>query len=62
MLQLPEYRERWERKKEWYKEQGILSFENGGGPEGTLIITKDDKKGGIQSDEIEKLLDRLLML
>jgi len=27
---------------------------------GTLIVTKDDERGGIQSDEIEELLKKVL--
>ena len=60
MMQVPEYRERWERKLGWYRKQGILPYEDGGGTEGTLIITKDDERGGIQSNEIEKLLKKVL--
>ena len=60
MMYVPEYRERWDRKLEWYMGQGIVPYEDGGGAEGTLIITKDDERGGIQSDEIEKLLKKVL--
>ena len=62
MLQVPEYRERWEKKFNWFKEQGILPYEDGGGPEGILLTTQDDERGGIQSDEIEKILDNVLIL
>ena len=61
MLQVPEYRERWEKKLKWYREQEILPHEEGGGDKGVLIITKDDDRGGIQSDEIEKVLDDVFM-
>lgn len=62
MLQNPEYKERWERKLIWYREQGVLRPEEGEGPKGTLIITKDDDRGGIRSDEIEALLDSILVI
>lgn len=61
MMQLPEYRERWEKKLEWYKQQEILLYEDGGGPEKILIITRDDERGGIQSDEIESILNEVLL-
>lgn len=60
MMRNPDYRARWKKKLKWYQEQDILPFEDGGGSEGTLIITQDDERGGIQSNEIEKLLDDVL--
>jgi hypothetical protein len=62
MLRVPTYRWRWERKLAWYKDQGILPHDEGGGPNGTLIITKDDPRGGIQSNEIEQMLNEILGL
>jgi len=59
MLSNPEYRRRWEAKLVWYREQGILPYKEDGGPEGTLIVTQDDERGGIQSDEIERLIDKV---
>lgn len=46
------YRERWETKLRWYRQNGILPFEQGGGSNGTLIVTKDDAAGGISSAKI----------
>ncbi len=60
MLRQPVYRQRWEKKLGWYREHGILPHDEGVGPAGTLIITVDDERGGIQSDEIERLLDEIL--
>jgi len=62
MLNVPEYKERWERKLAWYRKEEVLPYQEGGGEEGILIITKDDERGGIRSDEIEKLLDEVLEL
>jgi len=61
MIQLPEYRQRWEQKLLWYKNQGILPYHEGEGEEGTLLITQDDERGGIHSDKIESLLDGVLV-
>lgn len=60
MLSQPDYLERWEKKLSWYREQGVLPFEEGGGPNGTLVTSKDDERGGIQADEIRDLLIRVL--
>ena len=44
MLDLPDYARKWELKKAWYAENGILPSEDGGGPNGTLLWT-DDRRG-----------------
>ncbi|ATY83834.1 RNA helicase [Kyrpidia spormannii] len=56
MLYNPQYRERWERKLQWYRSQNILPIEEGGGERGTLIVTQDDENGGISSHEIKQLI------
>ena len=56
MLNNPDYRRSWERKAESYRESGILPHEGGGGTEGTLIITRDDERGGIDAEAIAKLI------
>lgn len=60
MMQQPDYRRRWEAKLAWYRAQGVLPYVDGGGPNGTLIITQDDAQGGIQSNEIERLVAQVL--
>ena len=59
LLSNPVYRKRWEKKLAWYQEQGVLPLSDGGGPEGTLVITRDTPKGGIDSTEIEKIMNEL---
>lgn len=44
MLDLPDYARKWELKKAWYAENGILPEHEGGGPHGVLMWT-DDLKG-----------------
>ena len=56
----PTYRKRWEGKLEWYRNNGILPWEEGGGPVGTLIVTKDTEVGGISSLEIETLIRQVI--
>lgn len=59
MLSDPGYQRRWATKEEWYIRNGILPLERGGGPRGTLIVTRDDPKGGIESDLIDNLISRV---
>ena len=56
MLHVPKYRERWEEKLAWYKRIGVLPFEDGGGPKGALIITRDEVNGSIDSAGIAKVI------
>lgn len=56
LLHDPAYRRRWEEKRRWYAEQGITPLEEGGGPAGTLIVTRDHPDGGIDSAEIEGVI------
>jgi hypothetical protein len=41
MLDLPDYARKWELKKAWYTDNGILQHDRGGGPNGTLMWTDD---------------------
>lgn len=41
MLDLPDYARKWEIKKRWYATNGILPFDEGGGPNGILMWTDD---------------------
>lgn len=61
LLSDPNYRSRWERKKEEYRYFGILPYENGGGPEGTLIETFDDPSGALDSQRIAEITDSVLL-
>jgi len=61
MLNDPEYRSRWERKKRAYRNAGILPWEEGGGENGTLIETRDSDNGGLDAAAIASLIDRVLV-
>ena len=56
MLHVPSYRRRWEEKLEWYRAREILPQEEGGGENGTLIITRDETNGSIDSAKITSLI------
>jgi hypothetical protein len=53
------YKTKWEKKLEWYRSQGILPYEEGGGEKGTLITTMDTKEGGIDSKDIKMLIEKI---
>jgi hypothetical protein len=59
LLHDPAYRRRWEEKYQWYREHGILPLDEGGGPHGTLIITRDGPDGGIYSPQIADLIAKI---
>jgi AAA domain/UvrD-like helicase C-terminal domain len=61
MLHVPSYRRRWEEKLEWYRTHGILPLGEGSGENGTLIITRDEANGGIDSAKITKLIAKVLI-
>ena len=41
MLDVPDYASKWDLKKQWYADNGILPVEAGGGPNGVLMWTDD---------------------
>ena len=57
MLRDDYYKRRWEEKKKWYREMGIVPPGDPGGSNGTLIVTRDDPRGGINSSAISQLID-----
>jgi hypothetical protein len=54
------YRKRWEAKKVWYRTQGVLPHEEGGGENRALIETMDSKAGGISAAKIKSLTGEFL--
>lgn len=61
MMSRPPYRRKWEQKLAWYREHGVLPHEEGEGPSGVLIVTRDGDDGSISSADIETLVDELLV-
>ena len=61
------YAERWENKFQWYLANDILPFDQGGGINGTLIITKDEPKtiedhtvrGAISIPQIDTVINQV---
>ncbi len=54
------YRQRWKEKQSWYRQHGILPHEEGGGPNGTLISSRDQQDGGLDSSQIAGLIAAVL--
>ena len=49
MLHVPSYSRRWDEKLAWYKAKGILPYDEKGKRKGTLIVTRDESNGSIDS-------------
>jgi hypothetical protein len=60
MLDNDEYRARWERKLVAYRKQGIFPHAEGGGPNGTLLITEEKLGSGLSSDDIRRNIEAIL--
>ena len=61
MLDDPGYKARWEGKRAEYLECGIGRHEDGGGPEGTLIETRDEPGGGLDAAAITSVIDGVIL-
>ncbi|KAB2918270.1 MAG: AAA family ATPase [Bacteroidetes bacterium] len=67
MLHNTEYQQRWNEKYNWYIENKILPFQDGGGTNGTLIITEDKPskledgsiRGAISIKEIDEIINKV---
>ncbi len=67
MLFDTEYKQRWEEKYQWYIDNKILPAEQGGGKNGTLIITEDKAfkiedgsiRGAISVKEIDEIIRKI---
>ena len=55
------YRARWEAKRAEYLECGIGLHEDGGGPEGTLIETRDEPGGRLDAAAIASVIDGVIL-
>jgi len=67
MLFDEEYKQRWEDKYQWYKDNDILTYEKGGGKNGTLIVSEDKPKvnddgsirGAFSVKEIDEIISKV---
>ena len=56
MLSNPQYARAWERKQAWYAASGVQAR---GGDVATLIVTKDDERGGIDSAKVQAKVQQI---
>lgn len=61
LLHSPGYEARWNRKLAAYRNASIFPHDEGGGRAGTLIVTRDDERGGIDAQAISKLIREVLV-
>ena len=61
MLDEPGYRSRWEKKRAEYLKCGIGLHQDGGGPEGTLVETRDQRGGGLDAAAIASVIDEVIL-
>ncbi|MCY4063264.1 MAG: ATP-dependent RecD-like DNA helicase [Chloroflexi bacterium] len=59
MLHVPQYKQKWEAKKAWYLEQGILPYEEDDGDSDILVTSKEDQNGGLDMQRIDQILQNL---
>lgn len=60
LLHNPDYKERWEQKLASYRKAGIIPHGEGGKREATLVVTRDEPNGGIDSEAIANLIEKVL--
>jgi hypothetical protein len=56
MLERSDYRRSWETKLAWYRANGILPVEEGGGPKGILVTTTESSTNGFDSTTVHKII------
>jgi hypothetical protein len=52
-----EYDRKWALKLRWYRDNGILPEQEGGGPNGILVTTEE--LSGIQTDQIMAIIRKI---
>lgn len=60
MLTDPRYAAKWELKKKWYADNGVLPVEEGGGERGILVVTDD--RNGVDFPAWRKLAEQVFGL
>jgi hypothetical protein len=53
MLAVPSYKEAWERKRQWYEDNGFLD---------RVITSQDGADGSIDAAEIERIARKKILL
>ncbi len=56
MLEREDYRRSWEKKLAWYRANGVLPAEEGGGAKGMLVTTTESSTAGFDSAAVQKII------
>jgi hypothetical protein len=53
------YADRWRKKLEWYRQNGVELLSKGGGDRASLVVTNDDERGGIDGRALDELITEI---
>jgi hypothetical protein len=59
MLEREDYRRSWENKLSWYRANGVLPAEEGVGPNGLLVTTRESSTGGFHASAVQEIIRNL---
>ena len=62
MIHVPHYRQKWEVKRRWYFERGVLPYEQDDDASDILVTTEDDENGGFDSSRLRDIIARVFDL
>jgi hypothetical protein len=60
MLEREDYRRGWDKKLLWYRSQGVLPADEGVGPKGMLVTTKESSSTGFDSSTVQNVIRKYL--
>jgi hypothetical protein len=60
MLEREDYRRSSEKKFAWYRSQGVLSADEGAGPNGMLVTTSESSSAGFDSSAVQTVIRKYL--
>lgn len=61
LLEREDYRRSWEAKLSWYRTNGILLAEEGGGPQGMLVTSTESSANGFDFSAVQQLIQKHLI-
>jgi hypothetical protein len=59
MLDREDYRKAWEKKLQWYRDNGVLTLEDGGGEAGTLVTSTESPEAGLDMTQIQTVIEQV---
>jgi len=60
LLEREDYRRSWERKLAWYRQNGVLPPEEGAGPNGMLVTSRESSTTGFDTSAIQAMIRKHL--